>query len=137
MSPLPSELESLPLPEESGLVLSSVDGLVSAGALIVVVVTSPLFPPAVPVPVPLSGLSLLHAVRDRSIIAVVVIIKAFFIFGSPYIRNFSLSFFTLRLFVFFLLLFRFILKNFVFCVGKICHCDFVGWEVWRILEGQG
>lgn len=91
MSP-PSEFA--PLPEESGAEVSSVDGLVSAGALIVVVVMSPLllFPPAVPVPVPLSGLSPLQAVRDRSIIAVVVIIKAFFIFVSPYIRNFCLSF---------------------------------------------
>ena len=74
----PSASVSLALSEESGVV-ASVVGLVSAGALIVVVVMSPL-PPAVPVPVPLSGLSPLHAVRVRKSIVIVVIIKAFFIF---------------------------------------------------------
>ena len=76
----PSASVFAPLSWESEEV-SSVVGLVSAGALIVVVVMSALLsPPAVPVPVPLSGLSPLHAVRVRKSIVIVVIIKAFFIF---------------------------------------------------------
>ena len=93
----PSASVFAPLSWESAEV-SSVVGLVSAGTLIVVVVMSPLLsPPAVPVPVPvpLSGLSPLHAVRVRKSIVIVVIIKAFFIFCSPCILSFCLSFLIL------------------------------------------
>lgn len=107
--------EFAPLSEESGAVLSSVEGLVSAGALIVVVVMSLLFPPAVPVPVPASGLSPLHAVRDRSIIAVVVIIKAFFIFDSPY---FFIYLFHIRIICFLFVIIPFYFEKLHFLFWK-------------------
>ena len=111
----PSASVFAPLSEESGVVVSSVAGLVSAGALIVVVVMSA-FPLAVPVPVPLSGLSPLHAVRVRKSIVIVVIIKAFFIFRSPCI---------LILVCFLFVIIPLYFENIAFWgVGKICFLFF-------------